>query len=69
MTWNYRIGQRGEYLEIVEVYYTAGQPESYCRASVGGDSVKEIRAVLGMMKRACARPVIDLDEWDGRCST
>jgi hypothetical protein len=49
MSWNYRIvrqrdktSRNGWWYQVCEVYYNAkGQPESFCAASLAGETIKE----------------------------
>jgi hypothetical protein len=67
--WNYRIIKtvdeisKEEWLEICEVYYdTVGKPMGYCKATVGGNNLEEVRSTLDMMKVALDKPTLKFDK-------
>jgi hypothetical protein len=65
--WNYRVIdiQEGEepWLEVSEVYYdTLGKPMGYCKATVGGGTIDEVKETLKMMASALDKPVLKFRE-------
>ncbi len=66
MPWRYRVMRHDEgakeppYLAIHEVY---SDPPGWTTnpATVGGESIEELREVLIMMRRALAEPVLDYE--------
>ena len=49
---------------IVEVYFDEdGAPVGYCDPHVLGDSVDELRSVLGMMLDALDRPILETSDF------
>lgn len=61
MTWNHRIIKYLDGLMVVaEVYYDDdGRPTAYCRASVDGDTIEELWAVLEQHREALNKPVLE----------
>ena len=67
-TWNHRVCLEDGGYSIREVFYNdEGEPwGAHMRPTAPyGDTKKELKAELKMMKRACKFPVLDLDniEW------
>ena len=67
--WNYRIVKikeeetQDEWLEIREVYYdTLGKPMGHCTATVGGETVQEIKDALDMMSKALDKAVLKFNK-------
>lgn len=62
--WNYRVLANQEHkvttFGIHEVYYEHGKPVSYTEKSISpyGESAKELKKCLKMMRRALKEPVI-----------
>ena len=75
--WSYRVlkrqyeGTRGESwveveYEIVEAYFDEdGEPVGYCDPRVIGNSVEELRRVLGMMHEALDKPILETGDFEG----
>ena len=72
--WSYRVlkhqyeGKEEEpWIEeygIVEAYYDEdGDPVGYCDPHVLGDSIEELRCVLGMMRDALDKPVLETGDF------
>ena len=76
--WSYRVlkqqyeGKEGEsWVEveygIVEAYFDEdGKPVGYCDPHVLGDSVEELRSVLGMMHDALDKPIMETGDFKGK---
>jgi len=61
--WNYRlvkeISEYEDYISICEIYYDEQKrPALYCHATLGGDSVDEVKEVHNMVKEAFKAPVL-----------
>ena len=52
--------------EIVEAYFDEdGKPVGYCDPRVLGNSVEELRSVLGMMHDALDKPILETGDFEG----
>lgn len=61
--WNYRlvkeIGEFEDYISICEIYYDEqDRPAMYCQATLGGDTVDEVKEVHRMVKEAFKAPIL-----------
>ena len=72
MVWNLRLVEMVEedcaddlYIEIREVYYDQlGKPMGHCRATAGGEDVKEVRQYLTWALEALDKPILTFGESD-----
>ena len=76
MVWNLRLVEMVEedcaddlYIEIREVYYDQlGKPMGHCRATAGGEDVKEVRQYLTWALEALDKPVLTFGGSHGNIS-
>ena len=70
MKWNLRLVQMSNdeclddfYIEIREVYYDQlGKPMGHCRATAGGEDIKEVKQYLTWALEALDKPVLTFKE-------
>lgn len=61
--WNYRLVKEitdyEDYISLCEVYYDEeNRPAMYCQATLGGDTVDDVKAEHRMVKEAFKAPVL-----------
>jgi hypothetical protein len=61
--WNYRLVKQSsdlyDYISICEVYYDEEKrPAMYCEATIGGDTLDEVKEVYKMVKEAFKAPTL-----------
>ena len=68
--WNYRVVRYADidgkdFFSIDEVHYKDGAPRTHTAggAPVGGNSLREIRAVMKRMDTALDKPILDAENW------
>lgn len=64
MCWNYRVCKQGDEYSIREVYYDNDNNITLISSEpdpVVGDSVKDVKLTLKLMKGALAQDVVDVD--------
>jgi hypothetical protein len=72
MTWNLRLVeivaeecQDERYIEIREVYYDQlGKPLGHCRATSGGETIKDVRQYLTWSLEALDKPILTFGDDD-----
>lgn len=67
--WNYRVVTRKQAGEqeflIAEVHYVNGKPEMYSERKdiLSAMTLKDLKWIHKKVKRAFARPILNLDDW------
>jgi hypothetical protein len=68
--WNFRLvdltaqNDGEKWITIQEVYYEDDKPVGYANATVGGESIDEVKQDLMRMIEACNQPMLVVDKDD-----